>query len=51
LTASFERVTGITTGFNVDNLSYAALALEPATLALLGLALAGLGFARRRKLH
>jgi hypothetical protein len=36
------------TALLVDNVSVVA---EPATLALLGIALAGLGVARRRKLH
>jgi hypothetical protein len=34
-----------------DDLRFTTQVSEPSTLALLGLAFAGLGFARRRKLH
>jgi hypothetical protein len=45
------RVTSGTTFFQIDNLQLSSSVPEAGTLALLGFALAGLGFSRRRKLH
>ena len=47
---TYEAVRFISNGyaFEIDNIAYANVP-EPATLGLLGLGLAGIGFARRRK--
>jgi hypothetical protein len=47
----FVHTAGGNDVFGIDNVGLPQAVSEPGTVALLGLALAGLGFSRRRKLH
>ena len=50
-TGGFQQIYSSTSGDFSFTIQFASDAPEPATLALLGIGLAGIGFARRRKLH